>query len=663
MKVGIISPENPGWFIQDFRRNSTEAAAVSEAHVGEISLRWSDGPFLRVLPVLCMFLYLLIPFPASAKGAPRIQEITGHLEPGERLVYTLPKLKKGQILYARVLRTSGNLDPFLVLIRPGTDFTAVRQAFAEKLEQTIAAGGDPLVMIPEFAKRYNLVWNDDGGLGYGAELRFRIPQSGTYTVLLRSGFARDTFGGFRLILGLDAPKVLTGKARRTGARFAFLDRKESSATTAVQETKLTFSAQRPSTFFFLSPIEAGKTLYIYLEGAPNRPLPTFTLHDYGDKPVRNSQPGAKPGTAVLQYTFPENGLNYILRFNGRPDGGKVSSGTFRLLIGLDDPTVLTGEAAPKGRQILKQPIPVLIGFRLQQITNVDQRAENFGVVATLQMRWKDPALAFSPDTCQCTFKVFRDDAFGKFATTQHIPWPEFTIFNQQGNRWVQNRYVVVFPDGAAIYLERFSTTMQAPDFDFRHFPFDRQKFFIRIDNLYPQEFFRFQSMKEFNQVGTQLGEEEWLVIDSSTSVTSDMSSSLRPVSRFNFLFEAKRHLTYYIFRIFLPLFVIIAVSWIIFFSKDYAKRVDVAGTNLLIFVAFNFTISSDLPRLGYLTFMDSIIVSGFVVTSLVLIFNVIIRRLELTGMVGWVKKVDQYMLWIYPLFYIAAVMIVTIFFD
>ncbi len=61
--------------------------------------------------------------------------------------------------------------------------------------------------------------------------------------------------------------------------------------------------------------------------------------------------------------------------------------------------------------------------------------------------------------------------------------------------------------------------------------------------------------------------------------------------------------------------------------------------------------------------MDSIIVSGFLVTSLVLVFNVIIRRLELTGMINWVQKIDQYMLWIYPLFYLAAVVGVTMLFD
>ncbi|MEZ4485172.1 MAG: hypothetical protein R2864_11495 [Syntrophotaleaceae bacterium] len=330
-----------------------------------------------------------------------VQEITGRLDPGERLIFTLADLKQGQTLYVLAQGVSGNLDPFLVLVRPGTDIPGLRQAFTLELEKTIAAGGDPLVMIPEFAERHNLPWDDDGGPGYGARLSFRVPKNGTYALLLRSALARETFGGFRLLLGLDAPAVLSGEARPSGARIARLNPKASSGLAPVQETRVTISAERPSTYLFLTGFKAGETLYLYFAGPPDQPLPTFALHDYGDKPVRNSQPGDRPGIALLEYTFPDAGENYLLRFNGQISDDTLAAGSFRLLAGLDEPEVLTGQAPVGGRALLKQPVPVQIGLRLQQITSVDQKAENYGAVATLQMRWHDPALAFSPDSCQC----------------------------------------------------------------------------------------------------------------------------------------------------------------------------------------------------------------------------------------------------------------------
>ncbi len=56
---------------------------------------------------------------------------------------------------------------------------------------------------------------------------------------------------------------------------------------------------------------------------------------------------------------------------------------------------------------------------MEQITGVDQKSENFGVVADLRIEWTDPALAFSPDECQCRFKTLRIGAFDKYLTDFH----------------------------------------------------------------------------------------------------------------------------------------------------------------------------------------------------------------------------------------------------
>jgi uncharacterized membrane protein len=89
----------------------------------------------------------------------------------------------------------------------------------------------------------------------------------------------------------------------------------------------------------------------------------------------------------------------------------------------------------------------------------------------------------------------------------------------------------------------------------------------------------------------------------------------------------------------------------------------VAGANLLLFIAFNFTISDELPRLGYLTFLDTILITTFVVTSLVLILNVVLKRLEISGREELAQRLDRFMVWIYPISFVAGIAAVTIFFT
>lgn len=57
-------------------------------------------------------------------------------------------------------------------------------------------------------------------------------------------------------------------------------------------------------------------------------------------------------------------------------------------------------------------------------------------------------------------------------------------------------------------MERFSVTLQAPDFNFRQYPFDKQKFFIHLDLLMPKSFYIFEPADEYSGMGDELGEEE-----------------------------------------------------------------------------------------------------------------------------------------------------------
>lgn len=303
------------------------------------------------------------------------------------------------------------------------------------------------------------------------------------------------------------------------------------------------------------------------------------------------------------------------------------------------------DALPDGRD---NPHKVKVGVWVDQITHVDQRSENFGIVGNLRLEWEDPELAFDAGETKREFRFYDLAAFTRFVDENGLFAPGFVIHNQQGRRFSQHADVVVESSGHAIYQERFSATLQAPDFDFVQYPFDTQRFFVHVDALLPSSFVKFLPLEDFVGLGEQLGEEEWIFEETWISMTEVRGVTGAPTSRFSFGFEAHRHQAFYILRIFVPLIIIILVSWLTFFLQDFSKRVDIAGANLLIFVAFNFTVSNDLPRLGYLTFMDAILVAVFVFSGMVVVVNVFFRRMEITGREELARRIDNFTIWIYP---------------
>jgi len=77
----------------------------------------------------------------------------------------------------------------------------------------------------------------------------------------------------------------------------------------------------------------------------------------------------------------------------------VTSGDFRLVVGVNAPEVLDGLGEPNSESLLRLTIPVMVGLKLQQIVNIDQPNEIMNNVGTLKLEWTDPELAYNPDDC------------------------------------------------------------------------------------------------------------------------------------------------------------------------------------------------------------------------------------------------------------------------
>jgi hypothetical protein len=289
-----------------------------------------------------------------------------------------------------------------------------------------------------------------------------------------------------------------------------------------------------------------------------------------------------------------------------------------------------------------KPRPVQIGIKLDQIVNIDQKAESFTAVYTLQLRYREPALAFERSAGDTPFKLLT--IAGLLAQTQQsgLVWPDFVLENMQGRRDVNLESVQIHPDGEVRYFERATATFQAPDFDFRGFPFDTQVFFIRVLLQIPDSIFVFEPLSGATGIGDQLGEEEWLVSESFSELDTRIGLGGLSQSQFSLGFRAHRHLVYYIVRIFVPMLIILLVSWFTFRLRDYAKRIDIGITVLLLFIALNFTLGSDLPRLGYLTAVDAVVAGTFLITGAVILLNVQLRFLQTRGREDEARRLDRF---------------------
>lgn len=306
-----------------------------------------------------------------------------------------------------------------------------------------------------------------------------------------------------------------------------------------------------------------------------------------------------------------------------------------------------------------QPTKVQIGVYLVALTRVDPPSESFPTFKAeifLDLKWHDPRLAFDPSEVGTDREVFLEHEAE--LELERIWWPDVEFDNAQGERHVEARELVILPDGSIEYSERFNCEFVTHP-DLRKFPFDAQHFDIRIESFAWDErflvFVPYDAKIGFNP--EHQSSQEWDVqnvsalVDKKNEVRSDAA-----FSAFTLRIDVQRNSGYYIWKIVLPLFLIVVFTWSTFWmpGEPSTGRMQRAFLALLTVVAFNQVVSKNLPRISYVTFMDSAVFLAFGFVGLTVVTIMYGQVKDYAGDKEAGVRLDRKARWIFPISFAVA---------
>ena len=293
-----------------------------------------------------------------------------------------------------------------------------------------------------------------------------------------------------------------------------------------------------------------------------------------------------------------------------------------------------------------QPIQVTVGtyiFDLMEINDVGQYLTgDFGVV----LNWVDPRLS-QLEGCEIQ--------------TDNV-WSPGLVFLNSGRKFTSRpKEVGIGPGGQVTYLQRYSGTF-ATYHILSDFPFDKQTFRISLLSFeWPEKDVQLVVDEKVTGQRKRLNISDWTIKGVEATIDRRYNPGLeRFNSRYDFDISAERIKAYYLWKVILPLCMIVAMSWCVFWINpaQYGPQIGLSATSMLTLIAFIFATTNMVPRLGYLTLLDR-----FIVFSTILVFLALVESLTTVYLVSKEKKelalrIDNMSRFVFPIIF--GVIIITV---
>jgi hypothetical protein len=315
----------------------------------------------------------------------------------------------------------------------------------------------------------------------------------------------------------------------------------------------------------------------------------------------------------------------------------------------------TGQLSPP--IVDNKPVNIKAGLLLTNLIEVDEVKEAFHISGYLFMTWKDPRLAFNP----------AGGAAERQFTPDSIWVPRVILLNATARRDTITVNIRGEPDGTIHYLELFQVELTT-SFDLKAFPFDTQSLEVFLAPLLDErDTMTLEYDNRVSGVGTQpfveLAQWKILGLQGAVKLNAAGAGSMK-TSELEMDVVVQRRYRYYIWKVFLPLLAMVAIAYSAFWIKigDYTTQISITLTAILTEIAFLFAISTNLPKVPYLTFIDAFFLVSFVFSCACIVELVAVHQSLERNRPEFAARVRTVSRTLYPVIYAAVLAAVSVVF-
>jgi hypothetical protein len=301
----------------------------------------------------------------------------------------------------------------------------------------------------------------------------------------------------------------------------------------------------------------------------------------------------------------------------------------------------------------KTPLDVSVGLYITNLVSIDETRESFEVGGYLTAKWNDPRLALAADPISGNPD---QEQINRHYRAEDIWTPPIQAANSISHS-TRSGLLEVDRNGEVTYTESFDAVL-SNDFALRKFPFDTQVLRFEFQPfLSASSGIRFaaQALPSTGMSPEQHTElAAWRVKDLQYSAEKMGGRGIIPETR-EALFQIviERRSGFYVWKILLPLLLMTMIPSVVFWMdvKEFDWTLKVPMTMLLSMVALEFAVARDLPRIGYVTFLDALFLASYFFCFLCILEITVVFLMQERGRRPAAEKLHRAGRWGYPLAY------------